>query len=162
VAAGFPLDCAACHGTATWSGASFTHPASFPLTNSHQVACNACHQGGVFQGLDPSCAACHLAEYQATTNPSHVGFQLSQQCESCHNTVTWGQVTFQHQFPIQGGDHGGLGCAQCHDNPANQTAFTCTNCHEHEQKEMDDKHDDVPGYVWLTSACYQCHPTGSK
>jgi hypothetical protein len=56
--AGFGTDCQTCHNTALWNGASVEHPASFPLENAHQRACSACHQGGVYKGLDPSCFAC--------------------------------------------------------------------------------------------------------
>ncbi|MDF1839438.1 MAG: hypothetical protein P1V35_16340, partial [Planctomycetota bacterium] len=36
----------------------------------------------------------------------------------------------------------------------------CTHCHDHRESEMDDKHEDENGYVWLTSACYSCHSNG--
>ena len=26
--------------------------------------------------------------------------------------------------------------------------------------EMDDEHDDVPGYVWSSPECLSCHPNG--
>jgi hypothetical protein len=27
---------------------------------------------------------------------------------------------------------------------------------------MDKKHSRVPGYVWSSSACYDCHPKGQE
>ena len=163
VAAGFPTDCRTCHGTTSWVGATFEHPASFPLANAHQVACTSCHQNGVYQGLDPSCASCHMPDYQATADPPHAAFQLSQQCEQCHVVTVWPSAPgFSHAFPITSGDHAGQTCFACHTNPANRTAFSCVDCHEHNQQEMADKYDDVPGYVWVSSSCYGCHPTGEK
>ncbi len=159
---GFGTDCAACHGTAGWRGAGIEHPASFPLENGHQLACTQCHQVGGFQGLDPGCAACHLPRYQATTMPPHAAFQLPTQCDACHGTTTWAQASWQHAFPIQGGRHGGLSCFDCHNDPSNRPAFSCIDCHEHSQPEMADKHEDVPGYVWASPNCYQCHPTGMR
>ena len=161
-AAGFGTDCETCHGSVTWSGAQFQHTATFPLENSHQQACTACHQSGVYVGLDPNCVSCHLAEYQKAVNPPHASFGMSQQCQECHTTVSWGAGTWQHAFPIQGGRHGGLNCFDCHNNPANRLQFSCIDCHEHNQAEMADEHDDVPGYVWATAQCIACHPTGEK
>ena len=46
VAAGFPQDCAACHTTTQWTGATFNHTTktTFPLTGAHvSLTCNLCH-----------------------------------------------------------------------------------------------------------------------
>lgn len=158
--AGFGTDCAGCHNTAMWRGANITHPASFPLENAHQRSCLDCHGGGVYVGLNPACAACHLPAWQATTNPPHVSFGMSQQCQDCHTTVNWGAGTWAHNFPIQGGPHGGLSCFDCHNNPANRPAFSCIDCHAHRESAMASKHSEVPGYVWASASCYACHPTG--
>jgi len=40
--------------------------------------------------------------------------------------------------------------------------FSCIDCHEHNQQDMDDEHKGVSGYTWATSACYSCHPTGQE
>ncbi|MBX3465214.1 MAG: hypothetical protein KF830_18760 [Planctomycetes bacterium] len=159
-AAGFGLDCRQCHNTMGWRGAS-GHPTSFPLENAHQRACTACHQGGVYTGLNPACASCHLAAYNATTNPPHVAFQMGLNCEQCHGTVRWGQGSWTHRFPIQGGPHGNRACFDCHNNPANRLQFSCIDCHEHRQSEMANKHDEVSGYVWASPNCYACHPNGT-
>jgi hypothetical protein len=47
-------------------------------------------------------------------------------------------------------------------NPNSFGVFSCLTCHEHNQSEMDDEHDDVPGYVYESTACYGCHPTGEE
>jgi hypothetical protein len=161
VTAGFSHDCQQCHNTATWHGAVFAHAASFPLTNAHNIACNRCHTtAGVYTGLSPECASCHLQAYRAATNPDHTAFQLSQQCQNCHGTTAWQPSTFTHRFPITSGHHAGLQCYDCHDNAANRSLFSCTDCHTHSQATTDGQHSTVRNYVYQTSACYQCHPSG--
>jgi len=159
-AAGFPLDCAACHTTFAWMGAQFDH-SSFPLTGAHIAAdCLQCHAGGVYAGTPSNCAACHLAEYQATNDPDHAAAGFPTACDACHTTNMWNGSNFNHSFPINNGNHSGLDCADCHTTPRTFTAFSCTHCHEHRQSEMDDEHDEVSGYVWSSPACLQCHPDG--
>jgi len=87
---------------------------------------------------------------------------MSQQCEECHTTANWGPGNWLHAFPIQGGDHAGLSCFDCHNNPANRLLFTCIDCHDHNQVEMQQEHEKVPGYTWTTASCFQCHPTGER
>ncbi|MBZ0153343.1 MAG: hypothetical protein K8J09_17600 [Planctomycetes bacterium] len=160
--AGFGTDCVTCHGTADWHSA-VGHPVSFPLTNGHNRTCTACHTTpGVYTGLSTTCVSCHLAQYQATTDPPHASFQMSQQCQDCHTTLSWGSGTWTHQFPITSGDHGNLECFDCHNNPANRLDFSCIDCHEHRQTAMNSEHNGVQGYVWATANCYQCHPTGHQ
>ena len=38
----------------------------------------------------------------------------------------------------------------------------CINCHEHRKSEADKEHEDEPGYVYNSAACYSCHPTGKS
>ncbi|HEY7471110.1 MAG TPA: hypothetical protein VIE68_02060, partial [Gemmatimonadota bacterium] len=51
-------------------------------------------------------------------------------------------------------------CQTCHVSPGNFSVFSCLNCHEHNQAEMDDKHDEVGGYAYDSARCYDCHPDG--
>lgn len=211
-AQGWVDSCERCHIPTQWTGGGFTHSA-WPLTGQHaSAACNACHQNGVFAGTSSACVDCHLADFQGATQPNHVSFGFSTNCEQCHNasswnlanfshagvnancvqchladyqatrspnhalagfgqtceqchvsTNNWGNVNFAHpQFPINNGEHGGFACNQCHLQPNDFQSFSCTHCHDHRQSEMDGEHDDVNGYVWQSSACYQCHPNGKK
>jgi hypothetical protein len=159
---GFSPDCATCHTALAWRPARFVHPSSFPLRQGHAGRnCRDCHQTpNSFTGLSPDCRTCHLDRYLTTQNPPHVAFGLSQDCQQCHSPAGWGSGNWNHPFPIQTGRHAGLSCFACHDNPANRPQFTCTNCHDHEPGRMQDKHDDVPGYVYATPNCFTCHPTG--
>jgi hypothetical protein len=57
VSAGFPISCATCHNTTSWTGAPFDHNKTpFPLTGAHKtVACAACHLNNVFTGTPTDC-----------------------------------------------------------------------------------------------------------
>ena len=155
---GFSTDCTQCHNTNTWSGAIFDH--FFPLTAGHGgLDCSDCHGTGAITSIPSDCVSCHLDDYQLTTDPNHALSGFSTDCAACHSTSTWLGATFDHLFPLSG-PHGGLDCADCHTTPGTQSVFSCIDCHEHGQEEMADDHDEVPGYVWSSASCYQCHPQG--
>ena len=89
------------------------------------------------------------------------------ECTTCHtSTVTWKGATFDHDqqyFPIYSGKHlqKWSTCADCHVNSSNYTVFECILCHEHSNKsKVDADHQGKPGYVYKSTACYACHPTG--
>jgi len=65
---------------------TFTHPSSFPLTNSHAGhQCSVCHTTpGTFAGLSNQCITCHQSDFQR----GHNG-QGSTNCAQCHNTRNW-------------------------------------------------------------------------
>jgi hypothetical protein len=62
-AAGFPQDCAVCHNTSTWSGATFNH--TFPIyTGKHKdkwTSCADCHTNSSNYQVF-SCLGCHEHE----------------------------------------------------------------------------------------------------
>lgn len=164
--AGFGQVCTECHTTADWSAPLFDHAdTGWPLTGSHNgLDCNLCHSQG-YTNTPSDCFFCHEADYNSANDPNHVSAGFPQTCESCHNTVNWDDANFNHDaqwFPIYSGEHRNEwdSCSECHPNPDNYLVFTCISCHEHRQSEMDDEHDDVGGYVYASSACYDCHPDG--
>ncbi len=186
---GFALSCEDCHtGFHTWSGADFTHVgitdncASCHLPEyqatrdpNHQAllfptSCEDCHSGfttwsgATFShtGITANCSSCHLSDYQASANPRHAAAGFAQTCEDCHtSTTTWNGARYDgHLFPIYSGAHRNMDCNECHQTNTNYNVFSCTHCHEHRQSSMDDKHRGENGYVWLSSACYNCHPDG--
>ena len=167
-AGNFPLDCMSCHTTTSWQGGRFTHDfTGFPLTGAHRaLACTSCHTGGTYKGLSAACAACHQADYDATTNPSHSALGFSTQCQTCHGTASWAGATFDHDsrnFPIYSGTHAGkwANCSTCHTNANDFTQFTCFSCHPHsDQAGTDSHHSSVSGYSYTSQACYSCHPRG--
>ena len=170
VEANYSTDCTECHdlNAFSFSGAGIIHD-FFPLTQGHALNdCNACHvPGQPFSNASPSCIGCHQSNYDATTNPNHSLADLSTHCEDCHTTAPgWKPATFtEHDglfFPIYSGKHNDewSSCDECHPNASAYSNFTCTNCHEHNQSEMNGEHNEVSGYLYQDQACYECHPTG--
>jgi hypothetical protein len=170
VLAGYSTNCTDCHSflSFTWTGAGFNHNL-FPLTGGHaNVNCDQCHVGGNFSNIPTECVACHINNYNATTNPNHAAASIPTTCADCHSTAPgWKPASYpQHDaqfFPIYSGKHQGTWnvCSDCHSNPANYGSFTCIDCHAHNQQDMDSKHGDVGGYTYNSLACFECHPTGS-
>ena len=71
------------------------------------------------RGTPRTCVGCHLAKYQATTNPNHQAAGFPTTCETCHRATdtSWDQGTFNHTwFPITTGKHAGNPCSACHTN----------------------------------------------
>lgn len=166
---GFPETCTACHSTDQWAGAAVDHPAvsgGFALVGAHMtLACETCHSGPGGEvpwapASQDDCVSCH-ADDAATAQPDHTGFPTA--CLDCHTTDQWPGATFEHAgFPIYSGKHAGewSSCQTCHVEPGDVGVFSCVTCHEHNQADTDDDHDEVGGYVYESTACYSCHPTG--
>ncbi len=162
----FSTDCTVCHTTVAWEPATFDHnQTQFPLTGSHvPLDCIACHDQG-YTNTPTDCIACHETDYN-NAEPDHPGAGFPTDCTLCHSTVNWDQTTWDHDgmyFPIFSGEHQGewQSCNECHVG-GNFNIFECITCHEHNQQEMDDEHDDVSGYVYESQACYTCHPDGRE
>jgi hypothetical protein len=166
--AGFSTECADCHTvfSYSWSG-SFNHH-FFPLIQGHALNdCNSCHQNGVYTGLSTDCFSCHQPDFEQTTDPNHVQSGFDTNCNSCHTlSPGWKPSTFDHDtqyFPIYSGSHNGEwnSCTDCHTT-GNMASFSCIDCHEHNQSEMDDEHDDVNNYSYNSNRCFDCHSNGSS
>ena len=160
-------DCITCHTTNPgWSPALFpTHQDVYPLNGAHAAIennCIECHNGD-YNNTPNTCVGCHNSDYQATTDPNHIALQFPTDCASCHNENAWTPSTFNHDnqyFPIYSGEHQGEWnqCQECHTNPNDYSQFTCITCHMN--PETDNDHNGVPGYVYVSTACLACHPTG--
>ena len=164
-----PTDCAMCHTTAAgWA------PATFPIHNNYWVlsgahtytSCVDCHNGN-YNNTPTNCFACHSADFNGAINPKHAAAGFPTTCEDCHSTTAWEPSTFNHDlqyFPIYSGKHNGEWdkCIDCHTTPGNFVAFSCTDCHEHDNpSELANDHQGVNGYQYLSSACFTCHPDGN-
>jgi hypothetical protein len=167
-AAGFPTQCQLCHDTLVWTDSTFNHNNTpFPLTGSHTVPprqCSDCHVNNNYTTLPTVCIGCHQTDYNNTTNPGHAAQPqfFPTTCQNCHNTTAWTGATFNHtqytQFPTHHGNAGGV-CSTCHINSNNYAIFQCTGCHGGNNPN-NFQHDNVPGYVYNSINCYQCHQSG--
>jgi len=168
-AAGLSTNCVQCHGTLAWSQqVEYGHSdGRFPLLGAHaRITCGSCHTlpafGLLFAPADESdCIACHQADYQRV----HAADQFPTDCLACHGLETWGGGSFRGHdafFPITSGRHSSAECRTCHIVAQDYGVFSCLECHEHAQAQMDDKHRGRNGYVYDSKACYNCHPNGRK
>lgn len=160
---GFHTDCEACHGTdaVSWHNVDLSHSRFWPLQGAHtSLDCSACHVKSL--NLPRECFGCHKANYDSAENPDHKIAGFPTDCEFCHYTshVLWSQGKFDHAFPISG-KHAQWDCKDCHIS-ANYRDFACLNCHAHDKIRMDNRHKDVPGYVYSSPSCYACHPHGRE
>ncbi|MBT4141396.1 MAG: hypothetical protein HOE48_26040 [Candidatus Latescibacteria bacterium] len=168
VLAQLSVQCLDCHTQSAWEPAQFDHNLTeFPLTGRHvNTDCASCHINGQFANTSKDCFACHDSDFQEAKDPNHVAAGFPQDCESCHNTNRWDPADFNHRtyFPIYTGEHRGEwdACSDCHTQATDFKVFSCTTCHEHRKREMDDEHDDVRNYVYQSAACYDCHPNGEE
>lgn len=169
VQANYSKECTDCHklNGYTWSGAGINHD-FFPLKEGHDIPdCMSCHTEGTFSNLSTACISCHEPDYNSTTNPNHLNNGFPQECEQCHSlTPGWRPANFSSHdqyFPIYSGEHNGewSSCSDCHTTQGSFNQFSCIDCHEHNQSDMNEEHDDVSGYSYNSLACFGCHPTGS-
>jgi len=157
----FGQQCQDCHTVFDWRSDVFDHEQTqFALRGAHVgLACVTCHAEG-YSETSTDCIGCH-----ATDEPrDHFG----PDCSVCHTDSAWTPSTFDHEpsFPLQRGNHRDYrdDCVACHSDFSDYEVFTCTDCHdgEHERRETDDDHDDVPDYRYESEACYDCHPRGEE
>jgi hypothetical protein len=143
--------CGDCHGVVAWKqDVKFDHGLTkYPLTGLHvAVACELCHATKTFTGAPTACISCHAKD------DTHVG-RFATNCASCHSTMGWKKVSFDHgrdaKYPLTGG-HAKIGCYACHvaKNVANAKLPTnCIACHK-----AQDVHRGSFG-----ADCAKCHTT---
>jgi hypothetical protein len=145
-------DCLACHdGSGRMAG--FDHTTVFPLEGAHvDLECRDCHGDGVYRGLPPDCVACH-------DEPDvHLG-QFGTDCAACHTSQAWTPARLlQHAFPLDHGSPSEVDCQVCH--PTNYVTYTCYDCHEHDQPEVEREH--LEEGIHDLENCVECHPTGRE
>jgi hypothetical protein len=90
--AGFGVDCASCHGTATWTGATFDHDSRwFPINSgAHRgrwQECSDCHPNSSNYAVF-DCLNCHPHDDKARVDADHRGENgyryASEACYDCH------------------------------------------------------------------------------
>ena len=168
---GISTNCNDCHTTnPDWIPASFpTHQNYFALNGAHATIasdCYLCHSGN-YTNTPNTCFGCHSNDYNNTIDPAHATAQFSTDCIACHTENSWEPATFDHDnqyFPIYSGEHSNEwnSCNDCHTQSTNYAVFSCLNCHEHNITDMADDHSKVSDYVYNSTNCLSCHPTGDS
>ncbi|MDD5564896.1 MAG: hypothetical protein PHQ91_14370, partial [Thermoanaerobaculaceae bacterium] len=163
VQAGFPTACETCHkvSDASWSLGAFNHSATtFPLLGAHATQpCTACHGDGVFKGKSTACVACHISDYNGTTNPNHAASGFPTTCETCHKAsdTSWTQGVFNHAataFPLLG-VHATQPCTACHgDGVFKGKSTACVACHQTDFNNAKNPNHVQAGFP---TACETCH-----
>lgn len=160
-------DCSRCHTEEKWFNLDQVRRKHdewrFPLQGRHSLAdCAACHASGRFAGTPVECQSCHLADWRATSAPSHSASGIGTNCDACHSPASDWQAGTDHDrwFPIYSGEHRGEWriCADCHTNTANYNLFDCLGCHDRASTDRD--HREVRSYSYDSQACFRCHPRG--
>src|ERR1700756_1939256 len=167
VQANFPQTCEQCHTTTSWGGATFNHASTgFALTGFHAtMPCTQCHVNGNYalNSSNTPCVPCHMTDFTATTNPSHVSANFPQTCEQCHNTTSWGNGTFNHAatgFALTGMHVSPpTACTACHVNSnynLGAAQATCANCHMSAFTTTNAPNHTAVGFP---QTCDLCHDT---
>ncbi len=174
----FGADCAGCHNVKTWkfttgTAFKFNHDfTTYKLTGKHtKVDCKGCHAwevfvkagarretlaAEVFKGTPQNCAACHA---EPKTHKSRYG----NNCNYCHKTSDWEDVTFRHSFPVNhggGGGRKGASCATCHTEVKHFEKYTCYGCHNHTPEREAQRRDHRNVSAKNLAKCTTCHPAG--
>jgi hypothetical protein len=156
-AAGIPAQCEDCHTSSAWIPSTFSHTLTgFELLGAHfTIQCSGCHVGTT-GGLNSECISCHQDDYN--TAPNHVAQGFPTNCEMCHNSIAWSQVTFDHNatsFPLTGA-HISVNCFDCHESGFSGTSTICYDCHQQNyQQSTNPSHTALS----LPTDCEQCHTT---
>jgi hypothetical protein len=161
-------DCARCHGARSFLDRSpmiRAHQLTrFPLSGAHMtVDCEACHaapQGRLtFVAQPTECVACHLRDFQATTDPDHTAGAFSTDCAQCHAAVSWIRTRFDHGatgFALTGA-HIRTRCSACHGVGQFQALpAACVACH---QADYDRTVNPNHAAAQFPTDCASCHST---
>ncbi len=155
--AGISTLCEDCHNSTAWVPSTFDHAATgFELAGAHlTIQCSSCHEGTT-TGLQSDCFSCHQDEYNSA--PDHLTLNYPTNCEICHNSVAWNEVTFDHantNFPLTGA-HSSVDCNDCHSGGYTGTSTLCYDCHQTVYQQTTN-----PNHVTLSFStdCDDCHTT---
>ena len=161
-------DCTSCHTTQSFTeldGEWIHARTALPLDGAHlDVPCQGCHADegpGVYTGIEPDCAACHMDSYTSAQTVDHEAAGYPTDCTSCHTALGWTDAPFfdhaasSSGFPLLGA-HEDVQCASCHVVPGMESIFAtddandCVACH---QVDFDRDH---PGST-VDTDCTTCH-----
>ncbi len=169
----YGTDCATCHTTRTWKGATFDHGRT-------TAACVGCHRSddkhGARYGTD--CASCHTTRTWKGATFDHA--RTTAACVSCHRsddrhnggfgTDCAAPATRPEPGRAPGsstpsrsnhGEGGTIPCKTCHADAPNYKTYTCYGCHEHSRDRILRKHQEERVTRDLDN-CVRCHRTGGE
>lgn len=142
------------------------------------LGCDRAHDDRAQEVMGEDCSACHLADYQGTSDPDHFEVNYSSFCGGCHYDTFWRppfapNLHPDEAFAIEGGPHNAaiFVCEECHDPALEDVPSAlgqntdCVGCHtgEHSRGRSDDQHEGVLDYPQGDAPpnfCLDCHPNG--
>jgi len=128
-----PALCQRCHTPEGFKALFFNHDdTNFPHTGKHvEVDCNGCHTDNQWTGFSyGSCMDCHQEDM-----PHETGVMGPETCDSCHNTDSFTQISFDHKANTKfdlSPSHEERKCVDCHESVdvfSGQNS-DCTACHK--------------------------------
>lgn len=148
----FGLECISCHdGMDRMKG--FDHNSSFPLDGQHaNLECEGCHIEKTFAGTPEECYLCH-------SEPEIHAGSFGLRCQYCHTANAWAPALLQmHEFPLEHGNQIPNDCQVCHLE--SYSAYSCYGCHDHQQDDIINSHNEIEISMDELQNCISCHPTG--
>lgn len=178
------IHCESCHDAQGWKSRFDTDAhrrTNFPLQGRHAlIPCEECHgdrRDRSFARPTVDCAVCHQQDLARanSTGVSHLYFPgfPNLACLQCHSWWRWSPGSFPGHdrcFPIDAGNHAGIGCTRCHGNllpnpleirSCSSTPWPlCFSCHGG-CSAVTPEHTGVSNFTCSDQRCYQCHPGGT-
>jgi hypothetical protein len=172
-------NCANCHTTKGWGGASFDHSVTgFTLVGTHMspapTPCASCHIKNNYTLNSADCYGCHVADWNRTATiggnvPNHItsGFPVTAAaCASCHSITTWADGKFDHAttgFPLTN-RHTAVACNLCHVNGNYSLKIAPTDCgnsgcHLTRWQQTSNPVHAAAGPAFAVGNCANCHTT---
>jgi len=102
------------------------------------------------------CVACHMDDFDASTEPPHLAEGYPLDCQSCHDSFTWNSSFLHDQtgFLLEGAHELAI-CSDCHSEQSyDETPELCNGCHQTEWESSEaPPHEDAE----FGEACEDCH-----
>ncbi len=161
-------DCIRCHTTETWLVdiiPELHEQNGFPLFGVHdQISCAECHTSQntlQWNRVGGECADCHMADFQATTEPNHIESGFSTECIECHlpTTEVWSPGGLFHDFfPLTQG-HDIADCNECH-TPGTYEGLSseCVDCHLKDYNNTINPNHQAANFGMNCASCHSTLP----
>ena len=171
-----PRRCISCHaisdiGRRTTAGKPIAHSTRAPLFHQKLATqdCMACHTDHprplltrrTVRSFDHAllrsdarsdCASCH----RPPANDFHRN--ADRNCGQCHGSRSWTPANFNHDRYFSLAPPHNATCSTCHVG-GNVKTFTCFNCHEHKQSQIEARHREEG--ISDIENCVRCHRSAS-